>query len=300
MTAINKKGRPRAVENILIIEHIKKIADGSLTSNEIANIVGSTPKYVQRILLENDLQRFQPGKTKTKLQRRPENILIIDKIKQLADGFLTSKQIAESVGSNQKYVQRIMLLFDLPRLPQRSPMYFDKNPSWVGGRMIDLAGYVLVNAPENHPYSRYGNVILEHRLILEDKIGRYLLPSEVVDHIDGITIHNHPDNLRLFDCNSDHLKATISGQIPNWSQKGFENMQAKKDCRKNLTKIDTYNLRRKNGDVRLQMILRAWLSLDKDSPYLLGTHHWLEKAEIVDFSRSNLQQHLDKLNQQYT
>jgi hypothetical protein len=44
-----------------------------------------------------------------------------------------------------------------------------------------------------------------------------------------------------------------------------------------------YNLRKSKGDVRLLQILRAWLKLGKDSPYLLGTHQWLERNEI-DYS----------------
>jgi hypothetical protein len=56
---------------------------------------------------------------------------------------------------------------------------------------------------------------------------------------------------------------------------------------------------KKSGDARLRQILLAMLSLGADSPYLLGTHHHLEKAGISDLSRSNLELELEKLYQRY-
>jgi hypothetical protein len=41
---------------------------------------------------------------------------------------------------------------------------------------------------------------------MEQKIGRYLKKEEVVDHIDGLHLNNHQDNLRLFGHNKDHLR----------------------------------------------------------------------------------------------
>lgn len=50
--------------------------------------------------------------------------------------------------------------------------------------------------------------ILEHRYVMEQKIGRLLLPSEVVHHRDGNTQNNHPDNLELFESNAAHMRAS--------------------------------------------------------------------------------------------
>ena len=48
-----------------------------------------------------------------------------------------------------------------------------------------------------HPMARAGKCIREHRLVAAQKLGRLLLPSEVVHHIDGDTTNNDPDNLAV-------------------------------------------------------------------------------------------------------
>lgn len=139
----------------------------------------------------------------------------------------------------------------------------------------------------------------EHRLVMESKIGRILEPSEVVDHIDGLTVHNHPDNLRLFASNAEHLNATLSGKIPEWTSKGLQNMTIRYQNQKVDQRVDIYDRRKKRGDVRLRQILLAALKLGIDSPYLLGSCHHLEKAGIVDTSRSSLERALADLYQRY-
>ena len=47
-----------------------------------------------------------------------------------------------------------------------------------------------------------------------------LQPGEVVDHIDGDMRNNDPSNLRVFASNADHLRATLTGKIPNWTPEG--------------------------------------------------------------------------------
>ena len=81
----------------------------------------------------------------------------------------------------------------------------NKNPAWKGGRKKTLRGYILVYCP-NHPFKVGGNYILEHRLIMETHIGRVLLPTEVVHHINGIKDDNRIENLMLFSSHSEHRK----------------------------------------------------------------------------------------------
>ena len=69
---------------------------------------------------------------------------------------------------------------------------------------------VRIVAPDDHPNpSEIGksgtNYILEHRLIMEQSLGRYLLQTEVVHHIDGNPSNNDIANLRLYQNQSSHI-----------------------------------------------------------------------------------------------
>jgi len=69
--------------------------------------------------------------------------------------------------------------------------------NWKGGKSIKReGGYVLIWCP-NHPYAKSGYV-LEHRLVMEAHLGRVLLPTEIVHHINQIHSDNRIENLMLF------------------------------------------------------------------------------------------------------
>ena len=64
--------------------------------------------------------------------------------------------------------------------------------------------YIFIYAPERPNHDKRGYVQL-HRLIMEDILGRYLEPQEVVHHIDGDRTNNFEENLELIENNIIHL-----------------------------------------------------------------------------------------------
>jgi hypothetical protein len=67
------------------------------------------------------------------------------------------------------------------------------------------SGYVLIPMPD-HPCATKRGLVPEHRLVMEEIIGRFLKPEEVVHHINGVRNDNRPANLWLFSDNSEHLQ----------------------------------------------------------------------------------------------
>ena len=55
-----------------------------------------------------------------------------------------------------------------------------------------------------HPRANADNAVYLHVLIAEEKLGRYLLPDEVVHHIDENKTNNDPTNLMVFYTKADH------------------------------------------------------------------------------------------------
>jgi len=81
----------------------------------------------------------------------------------------------------------------------------EKHPSWKGGeRKTGKMGYIRQWC-RGHPYCDKQGYVLQHRLVMEKHIGRVLLPSEVVHHINGKNNDNRIENLMLFDSQSKHM-----------------------------------------------------------------------------------------------
>lgn len=74
--------------------------------------------------------------------------------------------------------------------------------NWRGGRRKHNNGYILRYSP-NHPYAYHG-AVLEHRLVMEKYLGRYLKPEERVHHVNHIKTDNRVKNLILFKNESEH------------------------------------------------------------------------------------------------
>jgi len=100
---------------------------------------------------------------------------------------------------------------------------------WQGGQYLDGRGYVVCYAPQ-HPRAIRKTYVFEHILVAERTLGRYLMPNEVVHHINGIMNDNRPENLWVYD-RSVHMKVhqrMMSQLVMELYRKGvvgFENGQ---------------------------------------------------------------------------
>jgi len=106
-------------------------------------------------------------------------------------------------------------MYGVARYGPENPMYGkrkEQSPRWKDGRKVRKDGYTLVVAPDDHPFPADVHApsglkyILEHRYVMEQHLGRYLRPEEVVHHIDRNPRNNDIGNLQLFSSQAEHIR----------------------------------------------------------------------------------------------
>lgn len=80
------------------------------------------------------------------------------------------------------------------------------NPKWRGGQFENGQGYTYRYCPD-HPFATKDGYVMEHRLVMEAVVGRYLTPEEQVHHRNGLKSDNRPENLELMPSVVEHRKA---------------------------------------------------------------------------------------------
>lgn len=96
-----------------------------------------------------------------------------------------------------------------PLTPLRKRRPYGQN--WT----VNHHGYIIVKDPE-HPAAKKNGYVLQHRLVMEKELGRYLEPHETVHHKNGDRKDNRPENLELW--SNRHPKGARTEDQVEWAK----------------------------------------------------------------------------------
>src|SRR5262245_46431477 len=98
-----------------------------------------------------------------------------------------------------------------PIRPQNPPLDVAPRRYTDAGTFVDAHGYVWEWCP-SHPTSHRG-VVLQHRLVMECSLGRFLSKRERVHHKDHCPWNNQIENLQLYESHRQHM-------VEHWQNSG--------------------------------------------------------------------------------
>ena len=61
-----------------------------------------------------------------------------------------------------------------------------------------MNGYAFIKVPGHPRANKYTNRVRQHIIVMEQILGRHLLPGEEVHHLNGVRDDNRPENLELW------------------------------------------------------------------------------------------------------
>lgn len=164
---------------------IKLYIDEQKSMHRIADELGVSITTIFNYLKKYGIETRSKKDTFT-FKGKKQSEEVIDIIRRTHKGKVLSKDTKEKISKSHKGVNRT-------------------NNKWNAHVKNREDGYIQVYKPE-HPYANKDGYVMEHRLVMEEVLERYIKENEVIHHINRNRKDNRPENLMIFSSISDHMR----------------------------------------------------------------------------------------------
>lgn len=158
-------------------QELQEVYYEMLSLQKVADFYGVSKKSILNWMNLYNIKRFK---------RRTYKDLLIPIRRYIDHGGYTAKEVASMLDIDQTSLNKALRMIGKAKA-------FD---AFHKGYHITHNGYRQIRMP-SHPHADSIGYVKEHRLVMEDYLGRYLESTEVVHHIDEDKLNNSIDNLEL-------------------------------------------------------------------------------------------------------
>lgn len=182
-----RRAIPADVEPQVIADH-----EDGMTFKAMCKKYGCSDWAIRYLIKRSGSKRRQRGGQ----SRKFTDADIAEMQRLVADGW-TQTAIAVKFNSTAISINRALRSVGVVSKNKASG---ENHGSWKGGITVTQHGYLQVLVPLDHPMASMRTstgYVLQHRLVMAEKIGRPLGRYETVHHINGIVTDNRIENLQL-------------------------------------------------------------------------------------------------------
>lgn len=130
--------------------------------------------------------------------QRNRRTVPIEKVRELAGKGLCAYEIGEALGFCTSAISKAGVRNGIVITDKFHKGYITHN------------GYIMLKIPD-HPFADSKGYVREHRLVVEDHIGRFLRPDEIVHHTKEVKKDNRIERLEITS-QAEHTKAHHTGK----------------------------------------------------------------------------------------